>query len=280
MIFEDIKNPFVLSSGPSGNFQELSKIIDLNEMGAITTKTITPEPKKGNPAPRIVNIENGLINSIGLQNPGIDKFIQNELPKIEKYKTKKIISIAGYSPEDFQMMIKKIDDFNIDAYELNFSCPNVNKGGTTIMQNLDLYKKCIKISKESTEKPIIIKLGYSDRILELVEIAINEDVKNFTLINTLKGMRFDLETGKPLLKRGIGGVSGSVIKPFALAMVYTVKQKYPEASIIGNGGIFDSDDALEFKYAGADYFGIGTAVMMDPELPISLKNEWEDLYVL
>lgn len=280
MIFEDIKNPFILSSGPSGNFQELSKIIDLNQIGAITTKTITPEPKKGNPVPRIVNVESGLINSIGLQNPGIDEFVEKELTEIEKYEAKKIISIAGYSPEDFQMMIKKIDDFNIDAYELNFSCPNVNKGGATITQNFDLYKKCIKISKESTEKPIIIKLGYSDRILELVEIAINEDVKNFTLINTLKGMRFDLETGKPLLKRGIGGVSGSVIKPFALAMVYTVKQKYPEASIIGNGGIFDSDDALEFKYAGADYFGIGTAVMMDPELPISLKNEWEEKYVL
>ncbi len=280
MIFEEIKNPFILSSGPSGNFQELSKIIDLSEIGAITTKTITPEPKKGNPAPRIVNIENGLINSIGLQNPGIDKFIQNELPEIEKYQTKKIISIAGYSPEDFEMMIKKIDSFNIDAYELNFSCPNVNKGGATIMQNLELYRECIRVTKKSTKKPIIIKLGYSDRIIELVEISISEGVKNFTLINTLKGMKFDLETGKPLLKRGIGGVSGNIIKPFALAMVYTVKQKYPDVSIIGNGGIYDSDDVLEFKYAGADYFGIGTAVMMDPELPENLKNDWEDLYVL
>jgi dihydroorotate dehydrogenase (NAD+) catalytic subunit len=280
MIFEDIKNPFVLSSGPSGNFQELSKIIDLNEMGAITTKTITPEPKEGNPVPRIVNIENGFINSIGLQNPGIDEFVEKELPEIEKYKTKKIISIAGYSPEDFQMMIKKIDDFNIDAYELNFSCPNVNKGGATIMQNLELYRECIKVSKESTIKPIIIKLGYSDRITELVEISMSEGVKNFTLINTLKGMRFDLTTGEPFLKRGIGGVSGNIIKPFALAMIYTVKQKYPEVSIIGNGGIFDSNDALEFKYAGADYFGIGTAVMMDPELPIKIINDWEDLHVL
>lgn len=280
MIFESIKNQFILNSGPSGNFKELSQIIDLNEIGAITTKTITPEPKKGNPVPRIVNIENGLINSIGLQNPGIDKFIEEDLPDIEKYKTKKIISIAGYSPEDFEMMIKKIDDFNIDAYELNFSCPNVKKGGATIIQNLDLYRKCIKISKESTKKPIIIKLGYSDRILELVEISINEGVKNFTLINTIKGMKFDLETGKPILKMGIGGVSGSIIKPFALAMIYTVKQKFPDICIIGNGGIFDLNDVLEFKYAGADYFGIGTAVMMDPEIPVKLKNEWEELYVL
>ncbi len=280
MIFEDIKNPFVLSSGPSGNFEELSKIIDLNEVGAITTKTITPEPKKGNPAPRIVNIENGLINSIGLQNPGIDNFIEKDLPKIEKYKTKKIISIAGYSPEDFQMMIKKIDNYNIDAYELNFSCPNVKKGGATIMQNLELYRECLKVSKKSTKKPIIVKLGYSDRILNLVEISINEGIENFTLINTLKGMKFDLETGKPILKRGIGGVSGNVIKPFALAMVYTVKQKFPQVSIIGNGGIFDSNDVLEFKYAGADYFGLGTSVMMDPELPIKLINNWEEEYVL
>ncbi|MGM0640692.1 MAG: dihydroorotate dehydrogenase [Thermotogota bacterium] len=280
MIFKDVKNPFILSSGPSGNFQELSEIINLNKIGAITTKTITPEPKKGNPAPRIINIENGLINSIGLQNPGIEKFMENELPEIEKYQTKKIISIAGYSPKDFKMMIEKINGFNIDAYELNFSCPNVNKGGATIMQNLDLYRECIKVSKESTIKPLIIKLGYSDRILNLVEISINEGVKNFTLINTLKGMKFDLETGKPLLKRGVGGVSGNIIKPFALAMIYTVKQKYPEANIIANGGIFDTEDVLEFKYAGADYYGLGTAVMMDPELPIKIIKNWEEKYVL
>ncbi|MDN5342641.1 MULTISPECIES: dihydroorotate dehydrogenase [Oceanotoga] len=261
-----IKNPFIIASGPCGNFEELSEIIDINNLGGITTKTITKEPKIGNKAPRIVNLNDGLLNSIGLENKGIDYFIENEIKRIENYNTLKIISIGGYNEYDFEYMIEKIDDYDIDFYELNLSCPNVNKGGATLLNDKKLLSKVIERSCNSTDKPIFLKFGYESNLEELVKIGVYNGASGVTLINTLKGMKIDINTGKPILKMKTGGVSGSFIKPMAVHCIYKIREKFPYLPIIGMGGVFNHEDAIELAMAGANLIGVGTAMMMDPEI--------------
>ncbi|BBE32016.1 dihydroorotate dehydrogenase [Tepiditoga spiralis] len=265
-------NPVITASGPSGNGEELNKLIDISKLGGFTSKTITLNSKIGNPPPRIINVDGGMLNSIGLQNDGYIEFKKNTVPFLESLNTNIIASLGGYDSQEFEIMIKELNSTKIKAFELNLSCPNVSKGGAVISQNPNLVYEVVKNAKKISKKPIFVKFGI-ENVDELVENTVAAGADGVTLINCIKGMKIDINTGKTILKRKIGGLSGPAIKPIALATVYKIKNKYPDLSIIGMGGIMNFEDALEFMMAGASLVGIGTGVMIDHEIPVNIiKN--------
>jgi dihydroorotate dehydrogenase (NAD+) catalytic subunit len=270
------KNPIIIASGPGGNGKELSKHIDLNKLGGFTAKTVTPYEKEGNPPPRIVNVKSGILNSIGLQNPGIDKFILNDLPFLETLDTNIILSIGGDIKEDYLSLIEKLNNSNAVFFELNLSCPNVEKNGIPLGIDekaiFDLVTEVKKISK----KPIFVKFGVETFLEDLVSAAVNGGADGITLINSPKGMKIDINKKIPILKRGFGGFSGPSIKPIALATIFRIRRKFKDLPIIGMGGVFDYKDAIEFIMAGANLVGIGSGVMAGPEIPIKIINDLND----
>lgn len=268
------KNPIVIASGPGGNGHELNEFIDLSQLGGFTTKTITFKPKIGNPPPRIINIENGVINSIGLENPGFDSFLNNDLSFLNELNTNVIASIGGYSAEEFCYMIKNLNNTNIKIFELNLSCPNVDKGGDTILNDLEETKRIIKQVSKISQKPLFVKLGIECNLEELAKIVLENGANGLTLINAPKGTKVNLDKNNSAeLSRGFGGVSGPIIKPLALSCIYRVKKIFPDVSIIGMGGVVSKTDVLEFLKVGATLVGIGYGVMMDPQLPINIIEE-------
>ncbi|PNR92455.1 dihydroorotate dehydrogenase [Petrotoga sp. 9PWA.NaAc.5.4] len=264
------KNPIVIASGPGGNGKELSNYINLSRLGGFTTKTITYKPKIGNPPPRIINIENGVINSIGLENPGFEEFLKNDLPFLEQFDTNIIASIGGYNSNEFCYMIKALENTKIKINELNLSCPNVDKGGSVILNDVEETKKIIKETRNATHKPLFVKLGIEGNLEELAKICVENGADGLTLINAPKGTKISLKDRNMDLKRGYGGISGPVIKPLGLASVYRVKKLFPKIPIIGMGGVVSKTDVLEYLAVGATLVGIGYGVMLDPQLPMHI----------
>ncbi|HOB15599.1 MAG TPA: dihydroorotate dehydrogenase [Defluviitoga sp.] len=269
------KNPIIIASGPGGNGKELIDYIDLSQLGGFTTKTITFKPKIGNPPPRIINIKNGVINSIGLENSGFESFLKDDVPFLEELDTNVIASIGGYNTEEFCYMIKSLNHTNIKMFELNLSCPNVDKGGDTILNDLRETKEIIRRASKITQKPLFVKLGIEGNLEQLAKLAIENGADGLVLINAPKGTKINLknESNPEELLRGYGGVSGPIIKPLALGCIYRVKNIFPNVPIIGMGGVVCKADVLEFLKAGATLVGIGYGVMMDPELPINIIRE-------
>ncbi|UAC49330.1 dihydroorotate dehydrogenase [Bacillus aquiflavi] len=276
-----LKNPIMPASGCFGFGREYSQLYDLNVLGAMMIKATTLEPRFGNPTPRVAETPAGMLNAIGLQNPGLEKVLTEELPWLEQFDVPIIASVAGSQMEDYVAVAKKISQApNVHALELNISCPNVKTGGIAFGTFPEVAKELTKKVKEVSSVPVYVKL--SPNVTNIVEIAkaVEEGgADGLTLINTLLGMRIDTKTGKPIIANVTGGLSGPAIKPVAIRMVYEVSQ-HVNLPIIGMGGIQSAEDVLEFFYAGASAVAIGTANFVDPfvcpkiieELPSLLKK--------
>ncbi len=267
------KNPLILASG---TFSFGDKFIEIvNQMGGIVTKGITLLPRNGNPPPRIWETPSGLLNSVGLENPGIDKFCKEILPKLKSLKTNLIVNISGNSPKDFEILSEKLNDTKIDALEINISCPNIRDvhNNKLIGQNPKATYNVVRAGRKKTNKVIITKLtaNFIDPLLT-AQAANDAGTDAICLINTLYGMAIDSKTGKPCLGGVTGGLSGPAIKPFALYCVWYVASKL-KIPIIGCGGIMTADDVKEFLWAGSTLVEIGSANLRNPYTGIEiLKN--------
>ncbi|NJE25343.1 dihydroorotate dehydrogenase [Thermococcus sp. MV5] len=266
------KNPIVLASGPAGFGFELQPYLDFSKIGAITLKTITVKPRDGNPPPRLVDAYGGIINSIGLQNPGIKGFITEIVPELNKLDTIKIGSIAGFNLEEWQLLVEEMDKIKeIPLIELNLSCPNI-KGKRRWAEDVKLTQEVVKTARELTNKPIIVKLAPDvTDIIEIAKAAAEAGADGLTIGNGIQGMRINVETGLPVLKLKTGGLGGPAIKPITLARVFKTSEVL-DIPIIGIGGIMNWQDALEYAMAGASLLGIGTAVMVDPKSPTAILS--------
>lgn len=279
------KNPIIPASGTFGFGYEFASYYDINILGSISLKGTTLEPRYGNPLPRIAECDNGLLNSIGLQNPGVDKVISEELVKLKKvYSDQVIANVGGHSLEDYVETVRKLSkEEQIFAIELNISCPNVSSGGMSVGVNPTLTKELVRRVKEVSTKPIIVKL--SPNVTNIVEIALAAEEGGcdaISLINTLVGMRIDLKTGKPILGVKKGGYSGKGVFPVALRMVYEVS-KVVKVPLIGMGGISSAYDVIEMMYAGASLVMVGSENLINPyackEIIEDLDRVMEELHI-
>ncbi|MFH1336632.1 MAG: dihydroorotate dehydrogenase [Candidatus Zixiibacteriota bacterium] len=263
----------LVASGTFGYGEEYGKLIDLSRLGGIVCKSVTLLPREGNPPPRTAETPSGMLNAIGLTNIGVDRFIQEKLPFLQKQKTRIIVNVAGRTMEEYVEVVRRLSRCQgIDMLEINISCPNVKEGGLAFGAQSESAYACIKQTKDSSRFPIIAKL--SPNVTDIVEIAQAVEgagVDAVSLINTLVGMAIDVEKRRPILGNITGGLSGPAIKPVALAMVWKVA-KAVKVPVIGLGGIMNIQDALEFFLAGASMIQIGTANFVDPQASIKIVN--------
>jgi len=252
--------------------RDTAEFYDLNELGAVITKGIASRPWEGNPTPRIAETYGGMLNSVGLQNPGVDSFIKEELPYLKTLQTRIIANVAGKTIEDYCEVAEKLDETAIDMMEINISCPNIKEGGLSFGANPLMAANITKEIKARTKKPIIMKL--TPNVTDITEIAKAVEAEGadaVSLINTLLGMKIDIHRKKPVLWNRMGGLSGPAVKPVAVRMVYQVRQAV-KLPIIGLGGIMTGEDAVEFLMAGADAIAVGTAALLNPVAPVEIKK--------
>ena len=273
---KEFRNPIIPASGCFGFGYEFASLYDINILGSIALKGTTLEPRYGNELPRIAECKQGLINSIGLQNPGVDKVIHEEIPKLEKvYSDKVICNIGGHSLSDYVETAKKFNDVGkCFCLELNISCPNVKEGGMAFGVDKDVAYNLVRKVKEVSMKPVVVKL--SPNVTDIVSMAkaVEEaGADGICLINTLLGMRIDLKTGNPIIHNKMGGFSGPAIFPVAVRMVYQVSHAV-NIPVIGVGGVEKAEDVLEMMYAGASLVEVGAANLVDP---FACKKIIEDL---
>lgn len=261
----DLKNPIMPASGCFGFGKEYAQLYDLSQLGAIMIKATTVETRLGNPTPRVAETASGMLNAIGLQNPGLEKVAGQELPWLEQYDVPIIANVAGTTTEDYVEVAKGISQApNVHALEINISCPNVKLGGITFGTDPDVARELTRAVKEVSSVPVYIKL--SPNVTDIVSIAkaVEEGgADGITMINTLLGMRMDTKTGRPIIANITGGLSGPAIKPVALRMVYEVS-KHTKLPIIGMGGVTNVDDVIDFLSAGASAVAVGTANFVNP----------------
>lgn len=259
-----LKNPVITASGTFGYGKEHSEYVDLNQIGAITVKGTSIQEWQGNEVPRIAETYGGMLNSIGLQNPGIDKVIKDDIPFLRKYDTKIIINICGHTMQEYVHVAEKADKCDIDLIELNISCPNVEDGGIAFGNNPKVTEKIVSTIKRGISKPLIVKLSpEASDIVEIAKVAEASGADAVSLINTFRGMKIDVKKKQAVLGKKIGGFSGPAIKPIAVRMVYEVCNAV-HIPVIGMGGISDAEDALEFIMVGAKAIEIGTANLYNP----------------
>ena len=271
-----LSNPVMVASGTFGYAQEFADLIDLDRLGAVITKTITPEPRPGNPPPRIAETPSGMLNSIGLPNVGVQDFIQNKMPFLRTLKTKIIVNVAGKVDDDFVKAISQLEEVpGIAAYELNFSCPNVREGGLSFSANAGVAESVTARVRGQTQKPLIAKLTPNvTSIAEIGRAVENGGADAISAINTLVGMAVDVQTRKPKIATVTGGLSGPAIRPVALAKVYELV-KTVSIPVIGIGGISTFRDALEFLIVGARAVQVGTANFANPCATIDIIDGLE-----
>ena len=279
-----LNSPIILLSGCVGFGEEYTRIkgFSNSDVGAVCLKGTTLEPRLGNKLHRIAETPNGMLNAIGLQNPGTDAVINDIMPGLDKTETKFIINISGSTVEEFGEIAKHFDDSDIDAIEINISCPNVKEGGVAFGNDPEMSFRVVEICRKNTSKPIITKLSPNQTdIASNAKRCIEAGSDGLAVINTVMGMAIDIEKQKPVIGNNQGGLSGPAIKPIALLkvhQVYQVSKKY-NIPIIGQGGIVSAKDAIEFIIAGADTVGIGTALFYDP-LVCQEINEGISKYLL
>ncbi|MDD2482495.1 MAG: dihydroorotate dehydrogenase [Lutispora sp.] len=264
-----LKNPVLVSSGTFGFGREYSDFYDLNLLGGIAVKGITMKPRKGNKPPRIAETAAGILNSVGLENPGINNFIEQELPFFKNYDVPVIANISGNTIEEYSIMAKELGN-SVDAIELNVSCPNVKEGGIAFGTKSELVYKVTKAVKKCCKTPLIVKL--SPNVTDITEMALAAEKAGadcISLINTIVGMKIDIENKRPYFDNIVAGLSGPAVMPIALRMVWQTAQKV-KIPIIGMGGISTWRDAIEFIMAGADAISIGTANFYNPYAPIDV----------
>lgn len=260
-----LSHPVMVASGTFGYGEEYVRLLDYSKIGAIVTKGITLEPREGNPPPRIVETAAGMLNSIGLQNPGVGAFIREKLPFFREKRIPCIVNVAGSSVEENAEIAKILDDEeDVAGIELNVSCPNVKKGGMAFGRSVALLKEVIGEVRKATGKTLITKLSPNvTDIVEMAKVAVEAGSDALSLINTVVGMAIDIEERKPILGGVTGGLSGPAIKPIALRMVWEVCRNV-DVPVIGMGGITTASDAIEFIIAGATAIAVGTATFYDP----------------
>lgn len=265
-----LKNPVLTASGTFGSGQEYLPFLDLNRLGGVVVKGLTLLPRDGNLAPRVVETPGGLLNAIGLQNPGVDYFINTTLPELAFYQTNFIVNISGNTPAEYGVLARKLSIPGVAALEVNISCPNVKAGGLVFGTDPDMVGEVITTVKAHTDLPVIAKLSPNVTDITLIaQAAEKAGADAISLINTLLGMAIDIKTRKPVLGNIMGGLSGPAVKPVALRMVWQVAQAV-QVPIIGMGGIVNTEDALEFIFAGASAIAIGTGNFLNPKATIDV----------
>ncbi|MDR4886560.1 dihydroorotate dehydrogenase [Fredinandcohnia sp. QZ13] len=273
-----LKNPIMPASGCFGFGKEYSKFYDLSELGAIMIKATTVEPRFGNATPRVAETSAGMLNAIGLQNPGLEKVLSEELPWLEQFDVPIIANVAGSQIEDYVEVAKEISKApNVHALELNISCPNVKTGGIAFGTIPEVAAELTRYVKEASSVPVYVKLSPNvSNIVEMAKAIEEAGADGLTMINTLIGMRIDLKTGHPILANKTGGLSGPAIKPVAIRMIHEVSQAV-SIPIIGMGGVQSAEDVLEYLYAGASAVAVGTANFVDPYVCPTIIEELPSL---
>ena len=270
------KNPVTTASGTFGSGMEYSDFVDLSRLGAITTKGVSSVPWPGNPTPRVAETYGGMLNAIGLQNPGADVFINRDIPFLRKYDTKIIVNVVGKTTEDYCEVVERLSDCDIDMLEINISCPNVKEGGIAFGQDASCVEAITKEIKKYAKQPVIMKLSPNvTNIAEIAKAAGAGGADALSLINTLTGTKIDIHKRAFILANKTGGLSGPAIKPIAVRMVHQVANAV-DLPIIGMGGIQNAEDALEFLMAGATMVAVGTANFINPSATIGVVNGIEE----
>lgn len=275
-----MKNPVMVASGTFGYGEEFSSFMDLRELGAIVTKSITLLPRPGNPPPRIIETPAGMLNSIGLQNVGLDKFISDKMVFLRSIGIPVIVSISGEDTGEYVELSKRLSDIDdVSGLEVNISCPNVTRGGMIFGSDTCSTYALVKAIKSATQLPIIVKLSPNvTNIVEIAKTAVEAGADALSLINTLLGMAIDIYTRRPKLGNVTGGLSGPAIRPVAVRMVWQVA-KVVKVPIIGMGGIMNTSDALEFIIAGANAISIGTANFVNPLTALEIISGIKDFMI-
>ena len=259
------KNPVTVASGTFGSGEEFSDFVDLNRLGAVTTKGVANVPWSGNPTPRVAEVYGGMMNAIGLQNPGVDVFCERDIPFLRKYDTKIIVNVCGHAPEEYLAVVERLADEPIDMMEINISCPNVNAGFLAFGQDARNVETLTAQIKKLAKQPVIMKL--TPNVTDITEIARAAEAGGadaVSLINTLTGMKIDIHRRTFALANKTGGVSGPAIHPVAVRMVYQTARAV-KIPVIGMGGIATAEDAIEMILAGATAVAVGTANFADPQ---------------
>lgn len=265
-------NPLIAASGTFGFGREYAEFYPLSTLGGISSKGITLKARPGNPAPRIAEAPGGMLNAVGLQNPGVDHFIREDLPWLREQGTRIIANIAGNTPEDYCAMAEKLNDTDVDMIELNISCPNVKQGGVQFGTTCAGVSGITKAVRAHCKKPLMVKL--SPNVTDISEMALaaeSEGADAISMINTLTGMRIDIRTRRPIIHNNTGGFSGPALLPIAVRMVWQTYQKV-KIPIVGLGGISTWQDAVEILLAGATALQIGTVLFTDPYAPVKIAE--------
>ena len=272
----EFNNPVTVASGTFGSGMEYCEYVDLNKLGAVTTKGVANVPWPGNPTPRIAETYGGMINAIGLQNPGLDTFVKRDIPFLKQYDTKIIVNVCGKTEEDYVDAVEKLGEQPVDMLEINISCPNEKEGGIAFGQVPASAERITKAVKKVARQPVIMKLSPNvTDITEMARAAEAGGADGLSLINTITGMKIDINRKTFALANKTGGVSGPIVKPIAVRMVYQVAQAV-KLPIIGMGGIATAEDALEFIMAGATMGSVGTANFNDPLTTIKVVDGIRD----
>ncbi len=260
----ELKNPVMTASGTFGSGEEYSEFVDLNRLGAVVTKGVANVPWPGNPTPRVAEVYGGMLNAIGLQNPGIDVFARRDIPFLKKYDTKIVVNVCGRTAEDYIDVVERLGDEPVDLLEINISCPNVKEGGIAFGQDPKAVEKITRQVKEHARQPVIMKLSPNvTDITVMAKAAEAGGADAISLINTLTGMKIDIHKRMFVLANKTGGMSGPAIKPIAVRMVYQAANAV-KLPVIGMGGIATAEDAIEFLLAGATAVSVGTANFFNP----------------
>ena len=268
----ELKNPVMTASGTFGSGAEYSEFVDLNRLGAVVTKGVANVPWPGNPTPRIAEVYGGMLNAIGLQNPGIDVFAKRDIPFLKQYDTKIIVNVCGKTTEDYIEVVERLADEPVDLLEINISCPNVKEGGIAFGQDPKAVEAITREVKKHAKQPVIMKL--SPNVTDITVMAKAAEAGGadvLSLINTLRGMRIDVNTRRPILKMNTGGLSGPAVLPVAVRMVWEVAQAV-DLPILGMGGVSKGEDAAQMMLAGATAVAVGTACFDDPYAPIKVRD--------
>ena len=272
----EFKNPVMTASGTFGSGMEYSEFVDLNQLGAVVTKGVANVPWPGNPTPRVAEVYGGMLNAIGLQNPGIDVFCERDIPFLKKYDTKIIVNVCGKTVEDYLEVVERLGDEPVDMLEINVSCPNIKEGAIAFGQKADALYNITSEIKKKAKQPIIMKL--SPNVTDITEMARAAEAAGsdaLSLINTLTGMKIDIHRRKFVLANKTGGMSGPAIKPVAVRMVYQAAQTV-KIPIIGMGGIANAEDAIEFMLAGATAVSVGAMNFVNPYATAEIVEGIED----
>ena len=266
----ELKNPVMTASGTFGSGMEYSDLVDLNRLGAVVTKGVAVTPWAGNPTPRVAEVYGGMLNAIGLQNPGLETFCARDIPFLKQYDTKIIVNVCGHSTEEYCAVVERLAEEAVDLLEINISCPNVKEGGIAFGTDPRSVEQITKEIKKYAKQPVIMKL--SPNVTDITEIARAAEAGGadaLSLINTLTGMKIDVNTRRFVLANRTGGMSGPAIHPVAVRMVWQTAQAV-KLPIIGMGGAATAEDALEFILAGATAVAVGTANFTDPEATVKI----------